>query len=73
MAAATVIAELGDITRFYNPSQLMTYLRLVPSERSRGPTRRKSDVTQYLEEARVRGIDRGMLQTQHSRIGLKNI
>ena len=34
VAAATVIAELGDITRFANPRQLMAYLGLVPSERS---------------------------------------
>ena len=29
VAAATVIAELGDITRFANPRQLMAYLGLV--------------------------------------------
>lgn len=29
--AATLIAELGDITRFDNPRQLMAYLGLVPS------------------------------------------
>ena len=34
VAAATVIAELGDITRFANPRQLMAYLGLVPSEHS---------------------------------------
>ena len=42
VAAATVIAELGDITRFANPRQLMAYLGLVPSERSSGATRRKA-------------------------------
>ena len=36
VAAATVIAELGDITRFANPRQLMAYLGLVPSEHSSG-------------------------------------
>ena len=30
VAAATVIAELGDITRFASPRQLMAYLGLVP-------------------------------------------
>jgi transposase len=34
VAAATLVAELGDITRFTNPRQLMAYLGLVPSERS---------------------------------------
>ena len=44
-AAATVIAELGDITRFANPRQLMAYLGLVPSERSSGATRRQGGIT----------------------------
>jgi transposase len=41
VAAATVIAELGDFTRFANPRQLMAYLGLVPSEHSSGATRRR--------------------------------
>ena len=45
VAAATVIAELGDITRFANPRQLMAYLGLVPSERSSGATRRQGAIT----------------------------
>jgi transposase len=34
--AATVIAELGDLTRFANPRQLMADLGLVPCEHSSG-------------------------------------
>ena len=45
VTAATVIAELGDITRFANPRQLMAYLGLVPSEHSSGGTRRQGGVT----------------------------
>lgn len=45
VAAATVIAELGDLTRFTNPRQLMAYLGLVPSEHSSGGTRRQGGVT----------------------------
>jgi len=45
VSAATVIAELGDITRFANPRQLMAYLGLVPSEHSSGATRRQGGVT----------------------------
>ena len=45
VTAATVIAELGDITRFENPRQLMAYLGLVPSEHSSGGTRRQGGVT----------------------------
>ena len=36
-----LVAELGDITRFSNPRQLMAYLGLVPSEHSSGRTRRQ--------------------------------
>jgi transposase len=45
VAAATLVAELGDITRFDNPRQLMAYLGLVPSERSSGATRRQGGIT----------------------------
>ena len=45
VTAATVIAELGDITRFENPRQLMAYLGLVPSEHSSGGTRRQGGIT----------------------------
>lgn len=43
--AATLVAEVGDITRFVKPSQLMAYLGLVPSERSSGQTRRQGGIT----------------------------
>ena len=39
------MAELGDITRFTNPRQLMAYLGLVPSEHSSGRTRRQGGIT----------------------------
>jgi len=45
VAAATLVAELGDITRFANPRQLMGYLGLVPSEHSSGGTRRQGGIT----------------------------
>jgi transposase len=45
VAAATVVAELGDITRFANPRQFMAYLGLVPSENSSGGTRRQGAIT----------------------------
>jgi hypothetical protein len=45
VAAATVVAELGDITRFANPRQLMAYLGPVPSEHSSGATRRQGGIT----------------------------
>jgi transposase len=45
VAAATLVAELGDIARFTNPRQLMAYLGLVPSEHSSGRTRRQGGIT----------------------------
>ena len=45
VAAATLVAELGDITRFASPCQLMAYLGLVPSEHSTGNTRRQGGIT----------------------------
>lgn len=45
VAAATLVAELGDMTRFTNPRQLMAYIGLVPSEHSSGNTRRQGGIT----------------------------
>jgi transposase len=43
--AATVAAEVGDITRFNNPRQLMAYLGLTPSEYSSGDSRHLGGIT----------------------------
>jgi transposase len=43
--AATVIAELGDLSRFANPRQLMAYLGLVPCEHSSGASVRRGGIT----------------------------
>ena len=43
--AATVIAELGDLSRFANPRQLVAYLGLVPSEHSSGASIRRGGIT----------------------------
>ncbi|BCG82837.1 hypothetical protein MesoLj113b_63790 [Mesorhizobium sp. 113-3-3] len=45
VTAPTVIAELGDVTRFENRRQLLAYLGLVPLEHSSGGTRRQGGVT----------------------------
>ena len=44
--AATLIAELGDLSRFGNPRQLMAYLGLVPSEHSSGASVKRGGLTQ---------------------------
>jgi transposase len=43
--AVTTVAELGDLTRFENPRQLMKYLGLIPSEYSTGERRRQGTIT----------------------------
>ena len=45
LTAVTVLAELGDITRFDSPRQLMGFLGLVPSEHSSGSRRRQGAIT----------------------------
>ena len=43
--AVTIVAELGDLTRFENPRQLMKYLGLIPSGYSSGERRRQGSIT----------------------------
>ncbi|MCY4303941.1 MAG: transposase, partial [Aestuariivita sp.] len=45
LSAVTVLAKLGDITRFDHPRQMMSFLGLVPSEHSSGQRRRTGTIT----------------------------
>lgn len=45
VTAMTILAELGDITRFDSPRQLMAYLGVVPSEHSSGSRRHQGAIT----------------------------
>jgi len=45
VAAMVLLAELGDISRFDSPRQLMAFLGLVPSEHSSGNRRRQGGIT----------------------------
>jgi transposase len=45
ITAMTTAAELGDITRFDSPPQLMAYLGLVPGEYSSGSRRHQGSIT----------------------------
>ena len=45
LTATILLAELGDISRFDSPKQLMAYLGLVPSEHSSGGRRRQGAIT----------------------------
>jgi transposase len=45
VVAVTTVAELGDLSRFDHPRQLMAYLGLVPSEHSSGESTKRGAIT----------------------------
>ena len=45
ISASIFLAEVGDLSRFANPSQLMAYLGLTPSERSTGDSVKRGPIT----------------------------
>lgn len=45
ISAATFLAEIGDLSRFASPRELMAYLGLVPSESSTGDTILRGPIT----------------------------
>ena len=45
LTAVATIAELGDLSRFDTPKELMAYLGLVPSEHSSGGSKRQGGIT----------------------------
>jgi transposase len=45
IAATVLLSELGDLSRFDHPRQLMAYLGLVSSENSTGSSRRQGSIT----------------------------
>jgi transposase len=45
IAAMTIIAELGDLSRFESPGQLMSHLGVVPSEHSSGERQKRGGIT----------------------------
>ena len=45
VVAVTLLAELGDLSRFQKPSQLMAHLGLVPSEHSSGESTKRGGIT----------------------------
>jgi transposase len=45
ISAVTFLAEIGDLSRFRTPTELMAYLGLVPSESSTGNTVKRGPIT----------------------------
>jgi transposase len=55
ISATIFLAEIGDLSRFQTPRQLMGYLGLVPSENSTGDTVKRGPITKA-GNRRARGI-----------------
>jgi transposase len=53
-------AEVGDFARFERPSQLTSYLGLVPSEHSSGETRRQGAITKTGSRPATRRVSHGV-------------
>ena len=45
IVAVIMVSEIGDLTRFDNPRELMKFLGLIPSEYSSGEQRRQGSIT----------------------------
>jgi transposase len=45
LTATTIVAEIGDLRRFANAPQLMSYLGVVPSEHSSGSSKSRGGIT----------------------------
>jgi transposase len=69
--AVTIVAEVGDFSRFGNPRQLMAYLGLVPSEHSSGGAVRRGGITKagnlYARRALIEGAWTYRMQARVSR------
>lgn len=74
IVAVTFAAEVGDVTRFENSSQLMSYLGLVPSERSTGASVRRGGITKA-GNSRVRHmlVESAWTYRHPPRIGVKKL
>jgi len=75
IVATTVLAELGDLSRFDNPSQLMAYLGLIPSEHSSGESIKRGAITKtgngHVRKALVEAAWAYRMQARVSRLLLK--
>jgi transposase len=75
VVAVTVLAELGDLSRFKKPSQLMAYLGLIPSEHSSGPNIKRGAITKtgngHVRKALVEAAWAYRMQARVSRVLLK--
>lgn len=74
IAATTFLAEIGDLSRFQTPRQLMAYLGLVPSEASTGDTVRRGPITKTGNHRARRILVECSWSYQHApRVGKKKL
>ena len=72
LVAITVVAELGDLTRFDSPRQLRRFVGLIPSEYSSGPSRRQGGITKAGNGRARRALIEGRLGLSASGEGLRS-
>jgi transposase len=74
IVAVTVVAEVGDFSRFDNPRQLMAYLGLTPSEHSSGASVRRGGITKAGSRlARHALVEGAWSYRMQARVGRKHI
>ena len=67
--AVRIVAELGDLSRFGHPRQLMGYLGLIPSEDSSGERRRQGAITKAGNSSARRALVEAAWAYQYTRDG----
>ena len=74
ISATTFLAEIGDLSRFQTPRELMAYLGLVPSEASTGDTVRRGPITKTGNRRARRILVECSWSYQHApRVGKKKL
>ena len=74
ISATTFLAEIGDLSRFRTPRELMAYLGLVPSEASTGDTVRRGPITKTGNRRARRILVECSWSYQHApRVGKKKL
>jgi transposase len=74
VSATTFLAEIGDLSRFQTPRELMAYLGLVPSEASTGDTVRRGPITKTGNRRARRMLVECSWSYQHApRVGKKKL
>jgi transposase len=65
VVALTIVAELGDLTRFTNPRQLAAFVGLIPSEYTSSTKRRQGSITKTGNPRARRALVEGAWAYRH--------